>query len=72
MSNKHVFNNSTSIEHCDYIDDKDTMVIKFTSGAVYHYPDCSREHYEALKKAESPGKHFHQHIRSKKSVKVSG
>lgn len=71
MSNKHQFKGaSSSIEHCDYYDNTGTMEIKFTSGATYHYPDCPKVHYEALKKAESPGKHFHQHLRSRKSVKV--
>lgn len=70
MSNKHKFSNSSSIEHCDYFDDTSTMELKFTSGQVYHYPDCPKEHFEALKKAESPGKHFHTAIRSKKTVKV--
>lgn len=70
MSNKHKFTGSSSIEHCDFFDDTGTMEIRFTSGQVYHYPDCHRDHYEALKKAESPGRHFHQFIRSKKSVKV--
>lgn len=69
MSNKHTFTNSSSIAHCDY-HANGTMEIKFTSGVTYHYPNCQREHYEALKKAESPGKHFHKNIRSLKSVKV--
>lgn len=72
MSNKHHFANSTSIAHCDYHDDKNTLEIGFTSGAVYHYPDCPRHEYDALKKAASAGSHFHQRIRQYKSVKVSG
>lgn len=70
MSNKHSFKGSSSIEHCDYHDDTGTMVIHFTSGQTYHYPDCHKDHYEALKKSESPGKHFHS-IRGKiKGIKV--
>lgn len=70
MSNHHKFKGSSSIDHCDFFDDTGTMEIKFSSGAVYHYPDCDKKHYEALKQSESAGKFFHQHIRSKKSIKV--
>ena len=54
---------STSIEHIDYHPAKDTLEIKFTSGLVYHYPDCPIEHYHALKEADSAGKYFAQNIR---------
>lgn len=70
MSNKHVFEKSTSIQHCDYDDATDTMTIKFLSGSTYRYPNCGRHHYEALKAAASPGKHFHQHVRALKSEKI--
>jgi KTSC domain len=65
MSNKHEFTNSSSLTHVDYFEDKNTMEIKFASGAVYHYPDCHPSHYEGLKGAESPGKYFHTVIRNK-------
>jgi len=72
MSNKHVFTNSSSIEHCDYFPEKNMLEIKFTSGATYHYPDCHVSHYEALKAAASPGTHFHKSIRTVlKGTKVS-
>lgn len=61
----HKFENSSSLEHCDYDDSSNTMIIKFTSGATYHYPNCDKSHFEALKQAASAGKHFHQHIRNK-------
>lgn len=71
MSNKHTFTNSSSVEHCDYHDNTGTMEIKFTSGAVYHYPDCPKSEFEALKKAASAGSHFHSNVRHKyKGVKV--
>lgn len=65
MSNKHVFEKSTSLVHCDYHDDTKTMEICFTSGNTYHYPDVPKTVYEALKTANSPGSHFHTNIRTK-------
>ena len=69
MSNKHEFSNSSFISHVDY-HENGTMEIKFSSGAVYHYPNCDRVHYDALKSAASAGKYFHTQIRRLKSVKV--
>ena len=66
MSNKHVFKDSTSIAHCDYEDATNTLKIKFHSSSQEHqYRECPKEIYEGLKAAESPGKYFHQNIRSK-------
>lgn len=73
MSNKHHFTNSSSLASCDYHDDTGTMEIEFTSGAVYHYPNCPKSEHEALKKAASAGSHFHSQLRHKyKGVKVRG
>lgn len=60
MTNKHSFANSSSLSHCDYVDGK--MHVCFNSGHTYEY-ECDQSVYEELKKAESPGKHFHQHIK---------
>lgn len=70
MSNLHKFNNSSSIDHCDYDDDKGHMIIKFTSGATYHYPNCSKDNYEALKSAASPGAHFHKNLRKLENKRI--
>lgn len=69
MSNKHKFADSKSIATCDYDDDKGELIIHFTSGATYHYPDCPKDHYHNLKKADSPGKFFHRKIRAFKATK---
>lgn len=71
MSNKHHFKGSSSISYCDYHDDTDTLEIGFNSGGTYHYPDCPKSEFEALKKAASVGSHFHQRIRKYKSIKVT-
>ena len=65
MSNKFLFQNSSSIIHADYFEDKNTMEIKFTNGGTYHYPDCHKSHFDGLIAAESPGKYFHSMIRNK-------
>lgn len=65
MSNRHEFEKSSSLSHCDYEDDCSRMEIGFTSGQVYHYENVPKEVYEALKAAKSPGKHFHTEIRTK-------
>ncbi len=71
MSNKHHFPMSTSITHIDYNDEKKELDICFASGGTHRFSECPREIYEGLKAAESPGKHFHAHIRrAYKSEKV--
>lgn len=69
--NKHHFKDSSSIKYCDYHDNTGTLEIGFHSGdSVYHYPDCDKKHYEALKEAASPGRHFHQNLRQHRFIKV--
>lgn len=71
MSNHHKIENSSSITHIDYHDAKDTLEICFASGGTYHYPNCPKHEYDALKAAASAGKHFHAVIRNKyKGIKV--
>lgn len=71
MSNHHHFGNkSSSVKACDYFDDTNTLIIHFHNGGTYHYPDCPKSEYHALKEAASVGGHFHSRIRRYKSVKV--
>ena len=60
MSNPHKLN-STSIEHIDF-HEPSTLEIKFHSGAIYHYKDCPKDHFEALKVAKSAGGYFRTRI----------
>ena len=74
MSNKHVFKHSTSIEHCDFDDNTNTLGIKFFSGPKEHaHQNCPKEIDEGLKKEDtpngSPGGYFHRNIRSQYKVK---
>lgn len=44
----------------------DTLAVQFKSGgAIYHYKGVTAETFAAMQKAESIGKHFGAHIRSK-------
>jgi hypothetical protein len=64
MSNLHHFKDSESMAHCDYDDVLKVLKIKFHSSPKEHeYANCSREIYEGLKAAKSPGSYFHQNIR---------
>ena len=70
MSNKHVFKDSTSISHCDFDDDSNTLKIKFkTSDKEHEYQNCPKEIYIGLKNASSPGQYFHKVIRNNYKVK---
>jgi hypothetical protein len=72
MSNKHIFTTerSTSIAHTDFDDASNTLKIKFrTSNKEHEYQNCSKEIYEGLKAAASPGGYFHRNIRSQFKVK---
>ncbi len=68
--NKHQFEKSSSLSHCDYDESCNRMEIKFSSGNVYHYNDVPKTVYEGLKEAKSGGSFFHTNIRPKfKGVK---
>lgn len=72
MSNLHHFKDSSSMAHCDFDDSTNTLKIKFHSSPpnkVHEYQNCSREIYEGLKAAQSPGAYFHQKIRNQFKAK---
>lgn len=68
---KHVFGEkSSSIHSCDFEDESNTLKIQFcSSNKIHEYQNCTREIYEGLRKAESPGKYFHSTIRNQFKVK---
>lgn len=43
----------------------DVLEIEFTNGKVYRHAGVSRQHFEALRNAESIGKHYNATIRGK-------
>lgn len=42
-----------------------TLTIKFKSGGIYDYHDCPADLHAKLMAADSHGKFFHEHIKSK-------
>lgn len=56
---------SNQVSQIGYDDATQTLAVTFKFGkAVYHYPNVTRETYEAFKGAESIGKFFGEHIKA--------
>ena len=56
---------SNQVKAIGYDDATQTLAVTFKFGkAVYHYPNVSRETFEAFKGAESIGKFFGEHIKN--------
>lgn len=51
-----------SIGHCDKTN---TLAVVFNhgAGAIYHYPDFSRDEFEKFSSADSIGTHFGKHVK---------
>lgn len=43
-----------------------TLRVEFKNGGVYEYPNTPELHFQGLITAESAGKYFAQHLRSRK------
>jgi hypothetical protein len=54
---------SSLIARINYLDEERTLKIWFRDGPLYCYFDVPPEAYEALKQAESPGRHYNRHIK---------
>ena len=59
---------STKLAEMGYQPETQTLAIKFRNGkpAIYHYPLVHPQEYQALRAAESMGKHFGAHIQKRK------
>jgi hypothetical protein len=56
---------SNQVKAIGYDDATQTLAVTFTRGsAIYHYPNVTRETFEAFKGAESIGKFFGEHIKA--------
>ena len=55
---------SNQVKAIGYDEATKTLAVTFTrgAGAIYHYPDVTKETHEAFVSAESVGKFFGQHI----------
>ena len=54
---------SSQIDSVGYDPATKTLAVKFLTGGIYHYANVEPEAFDALKSADSIGKHFGQHIR---------
>lgn len=63
MTNKHEFKNSSSLSHCDYDDETQTLTLCFASGSTHNYHGVDKEVYNKMKEHTSPGQFFHKYIR---------
>jgi hypothetical protein len=62
---------SSNIKAVGYDQPNGTLRVQFLSGATHDYPDVSSAEYASFLAADSKGKHFHRHIRSRKSKQVA-
>ena len=62
---------SSQIESIGHDDKTNTLAIKFKGGdTIYHYPEFTAAEFDKFKGAESVGKHFGAHIKTRKFVKL--
>ena len=59
---------STQIKSVGYDEKTSTLEIEFHRGNIYQYNPITKEGYEAMMKAESPGKFFHANIKNNELV----
>lgn len=57
---------SNQVKAIGHHEESETLAVVFTrgAGAIYHYPNVTKETYEAFKGAESIGKFFGKNIKS--------
>jgi len=54
---------SSNIDRIGCDADANRMTVRFKGGLTYSYADVPPEVHKAIRKAESKGSYFHQHIR---------
>lgn len=61
---------SSQISHIGHCGKTNTLAVTFKGGSTYHYPDFDAKAFASFKGAESLGKHFGAHIKTRKFVKL--
>jgi hypothetical protein len=56
---------SSNIEAVDYDEQARKLTVRFKGGKTWTYADVPKPTYDTLMAAQSIGKYFHAHIRSK-------
>ncbi|MBW2596740.1 MAG: KTSC domain-containing protein [Deltaproteobacteria bacterium] len=54
---------SSMISHVGYDEGKELLRIRFSRGAEYEYREVPKAAHDALMKAKSIGKYFHQNVK---------
>jgi hypothetical protein len=63
---------SSQIDSIGYDEKTKTLAVKFARGDdVYHYPDFEQKDFDKFKGAESIGKHFGAHIKTRNFTKIA-
>jgi len=61
---------SSNIHSVSYDPASQELTVRFHSGQAYTYSHVTPEEFHAFDNAESPGQHFHKHVRSKTFKKI--
>lgn len=61
---------SSNVEAVGFCSERKCVDVKFKSGGIYRYPDCTQELYDQLCGAESVGKFVNQHLKPKNPTKL--
>lgn len=61
---------SSNLESVGYDPETRLLAVKFKRGGVYHYEDVDPEHFDGIQAAESAGKYFGEHLRSRPFTKI--
>lgn len=61
---------SSQLHSIGFDDKTNTLAVKFNNGGIYHYHGVTKSEFEKFSGAESIGKHFSAHIRSRKFTKI--
>lgn len=56
---------STSISCCEYDEESKEMHVTFAAGGKHRFKDVTKDVYDGLAAAKSPGSYFHQFVRRK-------
>ena len=56
-------NQSSHIKELGHDPETNTLAVTFHKGGTYHYPGVTEEQYRVLHEHDSPGSHFHRHIK---------
>ena len=54
---------SSNVKSVGFDSDTGTLAIEFSDGSIYHYADCSKDHYNNLLAAKSVGSYIHNNIK---------